>query len=64
MVTLMERNEKEFEMHKIEVKELLRQIDDDEKRHAFMMIKANEREDYISEEEEKKRKMGELQMIK
>ena len=56
--TLAERNQKEQEQHHNDMIELMRQIADEEKRWEFMLAKANDREDYILEEEEKKRRQG------
>ncbi|KAK6184463.1 hypothetical protein SNE40_006931 [Patella caerulea] len=56
MVALKDRNEKDQIQHEVEMKELQRIIDHDNKLKAFMMIKSSDRADFKEEEEAKKNK--------
>ncbi|XP_055957774.1 coiled-coil domain-containing protein 63 [Patella vulgata] len=56
MVALKDRNEKDQFQHEVEMKELQRIIDHDNKLKEFMMIKSSDRADFKEEEEAKKNK--------
>ncbi|ESO97753.1 hypothetical protein LOTGIDRAFT_104391 [Lottia gigantea] len=56
MVALKERSEKDQAQYDLEMKELQRFIDHDNKLKEFMMIKANDRAEFKEEEEAKKKK--------
>ncbi|XP_061188379.1 coiled-coil domain-containing protein 63-like isoform X1 [Saccostrea echinata] len=56
MLALKERSEKDMAQHELEMKELDRIIDHDNRLKEFMMFKACERTEYKEEEEAKKKK--------
>lgn len=56
MIALKERSEKDICQHEIEMKDLLRIIDHDNKLKEFMMVKSNDRTEYKEEEDAKKKK--------
>ncbi|XP_046339053.2 coiled-coil domain-containing protein 63-like [Haliotis rufescens] len=56
MLALKERSEKDTSQHEMEMRELQRIIEHDNKLKEFMMIKANDRGEYKEEEDAKKKK--------
>ncbi|XP_071093563.1 coiled-coil domain-containing protein 63-like [Haliotis cracherodii] len=59
MLALKERSEKDTSQHEMEMRELQRIIEHDNKLKEFMMIKANDRGEYKEEEDTKKKKASE-----
>lgn len=56
MLALKERSEKDIAQQEVEMKELYRIIDHDNRLKEFMMFKACERTEFKEEEESKKKK--------
>nr|QFQ66863.1 axonemal protein [Haliotis discus hannai] len=56
MLALKERSEKDTSQHEMEMRELQRIIEHDNKLKEFMMIKSNDRGEYKEEEDAKKKK--------
>ena len=63
MVALLERSEKDKDQHELEMRELQRQIDHDNRIREFMGIKGSDRAELKAEEAAKKQKLGQRTII-